>query len=127
MLTDPEYWVEMLFKALQGLQHDGIRLLLSDRIPSGIHLAKQIKLALKLLNERSPHEPYEKFRFDLEELGFEAGWGNTAARVSETLELLDRLIYSPEPGILEAFVPVSPLFFVSSSFLSTVGLDRKMF
>jgi sucrose synthase len=38
--------LEMLFKALQGLQHDGIRLLLSDRIPSGIHLAKQIKLAL---------------------------------------------------------------------------------
>ncbi len=111
LLTDPEYWVEMLFQALQGLQHDGIRLLLSDRIPSGIHLAKQIKLALKLVNERSPHEPYEKFSLDLQELGFEPGWGNTAARVSETLELLDRLIYSPEPGILEAFVARVPAVF----------------
>ncbi|MEH1922865.1 sucrose synthase [Nostoc sp.] len=111
LLTDPEYWVEMLFKALHGLQCNGIRLLLSDRIDSGIELAKQIKPALKLLSERSPHEPYEKFSIDLQELGFEPGWGNTAARVSETLELLDRLIYSPEPGILEAFVARVPAVF----------------
>ncbi|MBD0388607.1 MAG: sucrose synthase [Nostoc sp. C3-bin3] len=111
LLADPQYWVEMLFQALQGLQHDGIRLLLSDRIPSGIHLAKQIKLALKLLNQLKPDEPYEKFRFDLQKLGFEPGWGNTAARVSETLELLDRLIYSPEPGILETFVARVPAVF----------------
>ncbi|MBW4423954.1 MAG: sucrose synthase [Nostoc desertorum CM1-VF14] len=111
LLTDPQYWVEMLFQALQGLQNNGIRLLLSDRIPSGIHLAKQIKLALKLLTELEPDEPYEKFRFDLQELGFEPGWGNTAARVSETLELLDRLIYSPEPGILETFVARVPAVF----------------
>ena len=101
----------MLFQALQGLQHDGIRLLLSDRIPSGIHLAKQIKLALKFLNELELDEPYEKFRFDLQELGFEPGWGNTAARVSQTLELLDRLIYSPQPGILETFVARVPAIF----------------
>ncbi|MEH1767267.1 MAG: sucrose synthase [Nostoc sp.] len=111
LLTDPEYWVEMLFKALRGLQCNGIRLLLSDRIDSGIELAKQIKPALKLLSERSPHEPYEKFSVDLQELGFEPGWGNTAARVSETLELLDRLFYSPEPGILEAFVARVPAVF----------------
>lgn len=111
LLTNPQYWVEMLFKALHGLQCNGIRLLLSDRIPSGIQLAKQIKLALKLLSERSPDEPYEKFSFDLQELGFEPGWGNTAARVSETLELLDRLIYSPEPGILETFVARVPAVF----------------
>ncbi|MEH2287111.1 sucrose synthase [Nostoc sp.] len=111
LLTDPQYWVEMLFQALHGLQYNGIRLLLSDRIPSGIQLAKQIKQALKFLSERSPDEPYEKFRLAFQELGFEPGWGNTAARVSETLELLDRLIYSPEPGILETFVARVPAVF----------------
>ncbi|MEH2259636.1 sucrose synthase [Nostoc sp.] len=111
LLTDPQYWVEMLFQALHGLQYNGIRLLLSDRIPSGIQLAKQIKQALKFLSERSPDEPYEKFSFDLQQLGFEPGWGNTAARVSETLQLLDRLIYSPEPGILETFVARVPAVF----------------
>ncbi|MEH2082024.1 MAG: sucrose synthase [Nostoc sp.] len=111
LLTDPQYWVEMLFQALHRLQYNGIRLLLSDRIPTGIQLAKQVKQALKFLSERSPDEPYEKFRFDLQELGFEPGWGNTAARVSETLQLLDRLIYSPEPGILETFVARVPAVF----------------
>ncbi|MBD2532612.1 hypothetical protein H6G97_24710 [Nostoc flagelliforme FACHB-838] len=111
MLAEPKYWVEMLFQALRGLQCNGIRLLLSDRIPSGIQLAKQIKLALKFLSQRSPHEPYEKFHFNLQELGFEPGWGNTAARISETLELLDRLIYSPEAGILETFLARVPTIF----------------
>ncbi|MEH2063679.1 MAG: sucrose synthase [Nostoc sp.] len=111
LLTDSQHWVEMLFQALHGLRYDGIRLLLSDRITSGIQLAEQIKLALKLLSERSPDEPYQKFHFELQELGFEPGWGNTAARVSETLELLDRLIYSPEPGILETFVARVPAVF----------------
>ncbi|WP_373527972.1 sucrose synthase [Nostoc sp.] len=111
LLADPEYWVEMLFKALHGLQYDGISLLLSDRIPSGIQLAKQIKQALKFLSELEPDEPDEKFRSDLQKLGFEPGWGNTAARVRGTLELLDRLIYSPEPGILEAFVARVPAVF----------------
>ena len=111
LLTDPQHWVEMLFQALHGLRYDGIRLLLSDRITSGIQLAEQIKLALKLLSERSPHEPYEKFHSHLQELGFEPGWGNTAARVKGTLELLDRLIYSPEPAILETFVARVPAVF----------------
>ncbi|MEH1836365.1 MAG: sucrose synthase [Nostoc sp.] len=111
LLSDPQYWVEMLFQALRRLQYNDIRLLLNDRIPSGIQLAKQIKQALKLLSKRSPNEPYEKFRFDLQQLGFEPGWGNTTARISETLELLDRLIYSPEPAILETFVARVPAVF----------------
>ncbi|MEI1376194.1 sucrose synthase [Nostoc sp. UHCC 0926] len=111
LLTDPEHWLEILFQALHRLEYDGIRLLLNHRIPSGIQLAKQIKQALKFLSELEPNEPYEKFRFDLQKLGFEPGWGNTAVRVSQTLELLDRLIYSPEPGILETFVARVPAVF----------------
>ncbi|MEH2250538.1 sucrose synthase [Nostoc sp.] len=111
LLTDPQYWVEMLFQALHRLEYNDIRLLLSDRISSGIQLAKQIKQALKFLSELEPNEPYEKFRFHLQELGFEPGWGNTAARVCETLQLLDRLIYSPEPAILETFVARVPAVF----------------
>ncbi|AFZ24090.1 sucrose synthase [Cylindrospermum stagnale PCC 7417] len=111
LLTDPQYWLEILFQAIQGLRHDGIRLLLNDRITSGIQLAQQIYQALKFLSSHPPNEPYEKFRFDLQELGLEAGWGNTAARVSETLQLLDRLIDSPQPAILEAFVARVPAIF----------------
>ncbi|WGV26096.1 sucrose synthase [Halotia branconii] len=111
LLTNPEYWVEALFKALHRLHYNNIPLLISDRISSGTQLAKRLKQALKFLSQRSPNESYEKFRVDLQELGFEAGWGNTAARVSETLELFERLIDTPQPAILEAFVSRIPAVF----------------
>ncbi|MFN6569065.1 sucrose synthase [Dendronalium sp. ChiSLP03b] len=111
LLTDPEYWVELIFQTLHHLQYDGIPLLISDRINSAIDLAKQIKPALKFLSQRPANEPYAEFRFYLQELGFEPGWGNTAVRVCETLELLERLIDSPQPAILEAFVARVPAVF----------------
>ncbi|BAZ50668.1 sucrose synthase [Nostoc sp. NIES-4103] len=110
-LTEPQYWLEVMFQALHQLNYDGIPLLISDRVTSGQQLVKQVKQALKFLASQPPEEPYEKFRFHLQELGFEPGWGNTAARVRETLQLLDRLIDTPQPAILEAFVDRVPAVF----------------
>jgi sucrose synthase len=44
-------------------------------------------------------------------MGFEPGWGNTAARVRESLELLDLLIDSPDYQTLEAFLSRIPRLF----------------
>jgi sucrose synthase len=110
-VTDPQYWLEMLFQALQGIKYNDLKLLISDRIRSGIQFAKQIKPAIKFLTELSPTEPYPQFRSQLQQLGFEAGWGNSAARIRETLELLQRLIDTPQPSILEAFVARIPAVF----------------
>lgn len=111
LLTDTHYWLEVLFQALYRLTYDQKPLLISDRIPSGLHLVKQIKQALKFLNQQPPEEPYANFRPHLQKLGFEPGWGNTAGRISETLELLEQLIDSPQPAILEAFVARVPAIF----------------
>ncbi|NJM72759.1 MAG: sucrose synthase [Scytonema sp. RU_4_4] len=111
VLSDPEYWLEVLFDVFHRHSYNGIPLLINARIDSGKQLAKQVKQALHFLNELSPSEPYEKFRFDFQELGFEPGWGNTASRVLETLELLDRLIDTQEPATLEAFVSRVPTVF----------------
>ncbi|WP_026735591.1 sucrose synthase [Fischerella sp. PCC 9605] len=108
---DRKYWLEVLFDALRRLRYNGIPLLTSDRIRSGIHLCQQIKQAVKFIGERHPEEPYEKFRDELQALGLEPGWGNTASRVRETLELFDRLLDAPEPPILEAFVSRVPAVF----------------
>lgn len=111
VLSDRQYWLDILYDALHRQQYDGIQLLIGDRITSGVELSQQIKLALKILSEKSPHEPYEKFRLDLQELGLEPGWGNTAERIKESLELLERLFDTPEPAILEAFVSRIPAVF----------------
>ena len=110
-VSDPQYWLETFFQALQGIQFNGMKLLISDRIHSGIQFAKLIKPAITLLSELPPDEPYAQFRSHLQELGLEAGWGNNAGRVRETLELLQRLIDTPQTYILEAFVARIPAVF----------------
>ncbi|GAB1545240.1 sucrose synthase [Scytonema sp. NUACC21] len=111
MLTDPEYWLEVMYDVLRRRQYDGIPLLINGRILSGAQLTQQLRQAINFLSALHPSEPYEKFRYDLQELGFEPGWGNTASRVLDTLALLNRLIDTAEPAILEAFVARVPSVF----------------
>jgi sucrose synthase len=111
LLTEPEYWLEALFNALNAIEYDGIELLINDRIHSGVELSQQVKQTLKFLSDYAPDDPYAIVYLDLQAVGFEPGWGNTIARVRETLELLNRLIDDPEPAILEAFVSRIPAVF----------------
>jgi len=109
--TDPQYWLNALFRVLHEHQYDGISLMINDQIHSSEQLVEQVKQALKVLSDRPADQPYEAFRTTLQELGFEPGWGNTTARVQETLELLNHLILNPEPAILEAFMGRIPAIF----------------
>ena len=111
LLIEPQYWLEVLFNALHVLKYDGMQLLINERIHSGVELSQQVKQTLKFLGEYAPDDAYERIHLDLQEFGFEPGWGNTIARVRETLELLNRLIDDPEPAILEAFVSRVPAVF----------------
>jgi sucrose synthase len=111
LLTDFQYWLEALFKALQLLEYQGMELLINDRIKSGEELSAQVKQALQFLADYAPDHPYEKVHLDLQALGFEPGWGNTVGRICETLELLNRLLEDPEPAILAAFVARVPAVF----------------
>ncbi|HIK06975.1 MAG TPA: sucrose synthase [Trichormus sp. M33_DOE_039] len=106
--TDIQYWFELIYLALQSLRYNGTRLLLSDRISSGIQLARQIRQAIQFLSQQPPDAPYSNFHHDLQALGFEPGWGNTVSRTLETFTLLERLIEAPQPAILEAFVSRVP-------------------
>ncbi|MFB2838987.1 sucrose synthase [Floridanema evergladense] len=109
--TNPNYWLESLWEILQRHQYDDIPLLINEQIKSGTELLAQVKQALNLISERPANEPYEKFNSELQALGFEPGWGNTASRVRETFALFQRLIDNPDPAILEAFVARIPSVF----------------
>jgi sucrose synthase len=111
LFADPQHWLEELLDVLQQRQYDGIPLLINARIHSATELSQKLQLALSFVSKQPPHEPYETFHLDLQELGFEPGWGNTAARVHETLELLDQFIKAPNPAVLEAFVVRIPANF----------------
>ncbi|WP_315791125.1 sucrose synthase [Fischerella sp. JS2] len=111
LFQDPKQWQESLFIFLNLHQYNGIQLLINNRIQSQQQLSQQIKAAIAFVSSRPSQEPYEEFRFQLQTMGFEPGWGNTAARVQESLEMLDQLIDSPDPQTLEAFISRIPMIF----------------
>lgn len=111
LFQDPKQWLEALYKFLSLHSCNGTQLLINGRIQSQQQLSDQLKRALTLVGSRPHDEPYDNFRFDLQALGFEPGWGNTAGRVRETLEMLDQLLDSPDHQSLEAFISRIPMVF----------------
>ncbi|MDZ8050087.1 MAG: sucrose synthase [Aulosira sp. ZfuVER01] len=111
LLQDAKQWLESLFNFLRLHQYNGVQLLINDRIKSQQQLSEQVKKALAFVSDRPSDEPYEEFRFTLQTMGFEPGWGNTAQRTQETLNILDELIDSPDPQALEAFISRIPMIF----------------
>lgn len=111
LFQDPQEWQEALFKFLSLHRHNGTQLLINERIKSQTELSSKVKKALQFVSGCVADAAYETFRFDFQSMGFEPGWGNTAGRVKETLELLDELIDSPDHQTLEAFISRIPMVF----------------
>ncbi|MGK7922341.1 MAG: sucrose synthase [Trichodesmium sp.] len=111
LFQDPNQWLSALFNFLNVHSYNGIKLLINERIKNQQELSDKIKQALELVSNLPAIQPSQKFRFDLQELGFEPGWGNTAGRVKETLEILDELIDSPNDLVLEKFLDRIPMIF----------------
>ncbi|MEA5578486.1 sucrose synthase [Anabaena sp. UHCC 0451] len=111
IFQDPKQWLESLFNFLRLHHYNGVQLLINERIQSQPQLSVQVKKAIALVSDRPRNEPYEQFRFQLQMIGFEPGWGNTAGRVQETLNILDELIDSPDPQTLEGFISRLPIIF----------------
>lgn len=111
LFQDPKQWLESLFNFLRLHHYNGVQLLINNQIQSQQQLSVQVKKAIALVSDRPKNEPYEQFRFQLQMIGFEPGWGNTAERVNETLNILDELIDSPDPQTLEGFISRLPIIF----------------
>jgi sucrose synthase len=111
LFQDGKQWLEGLLRFLRLHQYNGVQLLINDRIKSQEQLSEQVKKAIAIVSDKPKNEPYEEFRFTLQSIGFEPGWGNTAQRVLDTLNILDELIDSPDPQTLEAFISRIPMIF----------------
>lgn len=111
LFQDSGQWQEALFNFLRLHCYNGIQLLINDRIKSQQQLSAQVKKALIFISDRVGDRPYEELRYDLQNMGFAPGWGNTASRVKETLAMLDELIDSPDSQALESFLSRIPMIF----------------
>lgn len=111
LFQDPRQWQEGLFNFLRVHRCNATQLMINGRIESQQQLSERVKKAITFVSDRPADQPYEAFRYELQAMGFEPGWGNTAARVGETLEILDELIDSPDHQTLEAFISRIPMVF----------------
>ncbi|KAM1086615.1 hypothetical protein ACFX2B_012102 [Malus domestica] len=74
--------LEPLLDFLRTHKHDGHAMMLNDRIQSIPRLQSALAKAEEYLSKFPPTTPYSEFEFDLQGMGFERGWGDTAQRVS---------------------------------------------
>ncbi|MBF2079175.1 MAG: sucrose synthase [Synechococcales cyanobacterium T60_A2020_003] len=111
LFQDSSRWMEALYQFLSLHCYNGIQLLINGRIRTKEQLSDQVKRALTFVGRLADDEPYNRFRFEFQEMGFEPGWGNTASRVRETLEILDQLMDSADHQVLEAFISRIPMIF----------------
>jgi sucrose synthase len=111
LFQDPQQWLTSLFQFLSLHHYNGFQLLINERIQSYQQLSECVKQALAFVGDRAEDTPYSDFRFDLQSMGFEPGWGNTAGRISETLSLLDSVMDSPDHQNLEELLSRIPIIF----------------
>jgi len=111
MFTQPEKLSKALFEFLFVHKYKTQQLILNGRIRNPEQLNQNIEKALNFLQKKSEDEHYQDFIHELQQLGFEPGLGNTAGKIIESLEILDRLLHSPDHESLKEFLSRIPMVF----------------
>jgi sucrose synthase len=111
MFTEPEKIRQALFDFLFVHKYKSQQLILNDRIKNPDDLAGSVDKALKFLRKINEDEKYPEFKHKLQELGFEPGLGNTAQKIIEHLEQLERLLETPDQQSLRDFLSQIPMIF----------------
>jgi sucrose synthase len=111
LFQDTKQGLNALFEFLSLHAYDGMQLLINKRITSTNQLSIHVKQALALLEHKQSQTPFSEVCFNLQDLGFEAGWGNNVGRIRESLNLLDSLIDSPDYQALEVLLSRIPMIF----------------
>jgi sucrose synthase len=103
--------LERLFDFLNVHRYGERQLMLSRGITGIDDLRDALRSADRVLAALEPDAPWSAFSRDLVGLGFEVGWGNDAARVRETMQLLLDVLEAPSPDALERFLTRVPMLF----------------
>lgn len=86
-------------------------MMLNDRIQNLNSLQNVLRKAEDYLSTLAPQTPYAEFDHKFQEIGLERGWGDTAERVLEMIQLLLDLLEAPDPCTLEKFLGRIPMVF----------------
>lgn len=100
-----------LLEFLRLHQVQGKQLMVNNRITDVAALRNALRRAEAYLAEQPAEAGWADVGSQLETLGLEPGWGNTATRMRDTLNLLMDILEAPEPATLERFLGRMPMIF----------------
>ncbi|CAI8589699.1 unnamed protein product [Vicia faba] len=103
--------LQPLLEFLRLHNHNGKTIMVNDRIQNLNSLQHVLRKAEDYLIKIAPETPYSDFEHKFQEIGLERGWGDTAERVVETIQLLLDLLDAPDPCTLETFLGRIPMVF----------------
>jgi len=109
-----------LLDFLRVHQYNGQQLMLNDRITDVPALTAALRRAEDYLATQNSDADWDDVKHVMQGLGFEAGWGNTVARMRDTIVLLSDILEAPAPANLEKFLGRIPMIF-SLAILSPHG------
>ncbi|KAL3747033.1 hypothetical protein ACJRO7_015897 [Eucalyptus globulus] len=110
LFRDKESWYPLL-EFLQVHSYKGKNMMVNARIQNVFSLQPVLRKAVDYLTPLKPETPYSEFEHKLQEIGLEQGWGDTAERVLDMIQLLLDLLMVPNPGALEKFLGRIPMVF----------------
>lgn len=111
MINDTNKWRNQIFDFIRLHKHSGEQLILNDRIMNPDHLLSNIDKALKKLKDFEEDDSYQKVKHLLQDLGFEKGLGKDVKTISDSLELLEGLMNTPDHINLKEFISRIPMIF----------------
>ncbi|KAH1056937.1 hypothetical protein J1N35_035002 [Gossypium stocksii] len=91
--------------------HKGKNMMLNDRIQNLNSLQHVLRKAEEYLGTLPAETPYAELEHKFQEIGLERGWGDSAGRVLEMIQLLLDLLEAPDPCTLEKFLGRVPMVF----------------
>ncbi|WP_455208433.1 sucrose synthase [Kaarinaea lacus] len=100
-----------LLDFLRVHQYQGQQLMVNDRVTDVTGLTSALRRAEDYLSSQNDEANWEDVKHVMQGLGFEVGWGNTVARMRNTIVLLSDILEAPEPGNLEKFLGRIPMIF----------------
>ncbi len=105
IFQNPREWKHKSFEFVKLHKYREQQLLVNGSIIRDFrHCLEELERVSERLARLDPETPYREVEADMKKVGFEPGWGNTAGRIVENMEMLKELINEPTDVMLEQFL-----------------------
>lgn len=110
LFGNPDEWNQAFFDFIRRGKVDGPGIMINDSIIGSCdQLTEKLESIQEKLSDTPTSTPYPDLRSLMAREGFEAGWGDTAGRILETVQLLIDLLHEPSDELLERFLSRVPI------------------